>query len=218
VILVGTGVAEDSLELRSAVLRAAQADSLIVAAATTTGTIGAQRTVTYPAAYPNVLPVTDTASGPQGTLSAPVLGAYSIGPSGDGHYRVDGPGVAAAYVAGAAALLRCYRPRLYWAQIRDRLLATAQPGPGGAAGAGVLDPYSAVADLAARRPVAPPEAAAVSIPGPAPADPAVRAAALAGSGLLATAAALAALAVGVRALRRRQRGPESSSAGPDQAV
>jgi membrane-anchored mycosin MYCP len=202
VILVGTGVTEDSPGLRAAVRAAADANSLIVAGFAGTDP---QSAVSYPAGYPQVLSVTDSGAVPGADLSVPVDGAYSLGPAGSGHYRVGGPAVAAAYVAGTAALLRTYRPQLHWTQVRDRLVSTAEPPAAGTAGAGILDPYAAVAGLSTRRPAAAaPAGAAVTLPLPPPGDPAVRAAGIAGSVLLAVAAGLAALVVTVRSARRRR--------------
>ncbi|MDG4795726.1 S8 family serine peptidase [Micromonospora sp. WMMD1082] len=222
VILVGAGVPIDSAGLRAAVAEAVAADSLIVAVATT-GDDGSE--VSYPAAYPQVLAVTGVnvdgapiaagdpsqAGGRQGSvdLAAPAAGGYSIGPAGPGHYRVGGPAVAAAYVAGTAALVRSYHPGLGWSQVRDRLLATAEPPPAryaGALGAGTVDPYAAVSGVVAR-PSSPPtlRGAAVVLPGPPNTDPAIRIAGIAGSMLLAVAAATAAVALTLRSARRRRR-------------
>ncbi|MBB2940609.1 hypothetical protein FB565_000313 [Actinoplanes lutulentus] len=213
VILVGSGVAEDSPALRDAVIRATAANSLIVAAATIAGqqsvTAGQTPPVSYPAAYPLVLSVSEAGadlSGQQVDLIAPAAGAYSIGPTGDGHYRVGGPAVAAAYVAGTAALVRSYHPGLRWAQVHERLLSTAEAPAAGTTGPATLDAYAAVAALTSPRPpAAPPRGGAVTMPMPSPGDPAVRAAGIAGSVLLLGGVVLAALIVTVRSVRRRRR-------------
>nr|WSX47981.1 S8 family serine peptidase [Streptomyces sp. NBC_00974] len=110
----------------------------------------------YPAAYPEVLAVTD--SGPGGAparsastgrvdLVAPGDSVLSTGPSGSGHFTASGPSYAAAEVAGAAALVLGYRPGLTVSQLVHRLESTAyHPGtalPDAQLGYGSLDPVSA---------------------------------------------------------------------------
>jgi hypothetical protein len=73
-------------------------------------------------------------------LAAPGGAVVSIGPRGSGHYIGSGSSLAAAYAAGAAALVRAYHPDLSAAQVASRLVASAAP----AATAPRLDPYGAV--------------------------------------------------------------------------
>jgi hypothetical protein len=104
----------------------------------------------WPAAQPVVLSVVDvdiTGARPTGAvdparadLAAPGDGITGIGPRGRGHYLGDGPSIAAAFTAGAAALLRAYRPELTAAQVTARLTAGAYPAP-----VPRLDPYAALA-------------------------------------------------------------------------
>jgi membrane-anchored mycosin MYCP len=111
---------------------------------------------------------------------------------------------AAAYVAGAAALVRAYHPELRAAQAARRLVDTASRPPGGGRhpqlGWGVLDVNAAVtAEPVA--PVAPSTSAAPVVPAAAAPDPVVRQRL---PGLLAVAGVLLALVaiVSVAVVRR----------------
>lgn len=150
VILVGTGIPIDTGELRAAVQNAVQAGALIVAPVNPQGPSGGRPPAAwYPAAYPDVVGVGDL--GTDGTLPelpipgcdllAPGSGSISIAPVGDGHYAVGGTPVAAAHVAGVAALIRAYDPALPPSAVRQRLLATAESLPRSAP---ALDAYAAV--------------------------------------------------------------------------
>ncbi|KWV33613.1 S8 family serine peptidase [Micromonospora rifamycinica] len=216
VILVGTGVATATPELADAVRAAVDHDVLVVAAVDDrVQQSGGEPPVGYPAAFPTTLAVNaigvDGEAGPvaagAGTdLAAPGAG-LGTAPQGSGHYRVGGPAVAAAHVAGVAALIRSYHPELTQAEVRARLERTAIPAPGDGPdhgfGAGTLDAYAAVAALAPRQ-AAPPVPAPVgpvvlpTAPGPS------RAARVAG--LTALGALVATLLVAAAALTRRGSG------------
>ncbi|WP_432049790.1 S8 family serine peptidase [Verrucosispora sp. NA02020] len=221
VILVGTGRPGTDDRLASAVAEAVARDIVVVAAVDDRSAPPSATAAPpwYPAAFPQVLavggidpdgvPTEDSPPSASVDLVAPATGAVSVAPAGPGHYRVGGPAVAAAYVAGAAALVRSYRPELTQAQVRDRLRLTAEPpsAPGDPRlGAGTVDPYAAVttidptlADTPTREPV--PPAVLASVPAP---DPAVRRAAVATTLLLlSTAVALLSIAVLRRGRRRR---------------
>jgi hypothetical protein len=198
VILVGTAVATEDSRLRAAVAAAVAADAVVVAAVAD----GSQDSPAagYPAADKRVLGVggidaDGTPMQPQTPdLLAPGYGIVAVG--GAGHYQVGGPAVAAAYVAGAAALVRGYRPGLDQAQVRQRLNLTAIAS--GPADAGVVDPYAAVADLAPERASRTPAAryGSLVLPRTRGTDPAIRRALwYAGALLLVTLAVLAAAAV-----------------------
>jgi hypothetical protein len=196
VILVGAAVETDDSALRSAVAKAVHDDALVVAPVAARG-----EDKGYPAAYKQVVSVggVDADGRPsesqRAELYAPGYGIVAVG--GSGHYLVGGPAVAAAYVAGAAALVRAYHPDLDQAEVRQRLLLTAS--------ARTLDPYAAVADLEPERATRTPELrrGAVTVPEPPGTDPALsRSLWYAGALLLATLAVLAAVAV-VRSRRRR---------------
>lgn len=133
-------------------------------------------------------------------LIAPAEGAVSCAPVGGGHYTVGGSGVAAAYVAGAATLLRAYRPGLSPRQVRERLQETARTLPGQP---GAVDPYAALTRLsgtAARNlpPGRPPLAAL-------PAAPAGNRAATVAAAVVAVTLAAAALAGAIAATLRYGR-------------
>lgn len=143
--------------LTSALVYAARHDVLVVAPGVpddlinSSSSIGDQApSVAYwPAARPGVLSVVDvditgarptSAMNPaRADLAAPGQGVTGIGPSGRGHFLANGPSVAAAFVSGAAALLRSYQPRLTAAQVAARLTASAYPAP-----VPRLDPYAAL--------------------------------------------------------------------------
>ncbi|MFF4168855.1 S8 family serine peptidase [Streptomyces sp. NPDC001744] len=126
-----------------------------------------------PAAPPEALAVLDT--GPQGVrpdaappfrhadLSAPGGALMGPGPVGDGKWTASGASFAAAFTAGAAALVRSYHPGLNAAEVRARLLRGAYPGDLPA-----LDPYGAVSGVApgAAPAVAPPPPAPLRLPDP----------------------------------------------------
>ena len=115
----------------------------------------------YPAAYPHVIGV--GAIGPDGNraqtsqvgdyvdLVAPGAGILTAAP-GHGYHQLDGTSFAAPFVAATAALLLQHHPGLTPDQVAERLRATADPAPGGPSsreyGAGVVNPYRAVTELA----------------------------------------------------------------------
>ncbi|GIJ62450.1 S8 family serine peptidase [Virgisporangium aurantiacum] len=184
VILVGTGLAEDNPDLRAAVADAVAHDALVVAPVNdrTRGEAGRPPAAWFPAADPQVLAVGGVAvdgkptevTGPAAGVDvlAPAQGAVVPGPSGIGHYGVGGTGVAAAFVAGAAALVRAAHPELSEAAVRTRLLDTAErPGTGGP---GTVDPYAAATtvDVASGQRTVP-DRPPVSLPEASAGDPAV---------------------------------------------
>ncbi|MFI5635341.1 S8 family serine peptidase [Streptomyces sp. NPDC051664] len=104
----------------------------------------------WPAAWSGVLSVVDVdvtgarpdvgAEPARADLSAPGQGIAGIGPEGHGHFLGNGPSIAAAFTAGAAALLRAYEPSLTASQVAVRLKSSAYPAPQPR-----LDPYGALA-------------------------------------------------------------------------
>lgn len=167
VVLVGAGAARSSGALKSAVAYAQQKDVVVVAGARGPA---ASRAVSYPAAYPKVVSVAAvTVEGaplrPDGgtgrgaadggakvrvDLTAPGDRVLSVGPGG-GHFTGSGDSVAAAFVAGTAALVRARDPQLSSDAVRERLRATAVRGAGAVpdpvTGYGMVDPEGAVGAL-----------------------------------------------------------------------
>jgi hypothetical protein len=157
VVYVGEAVPVGSAALTAAVDAATQHDALVVAPAApdSAPVDGSTRTADptarpyYPAFLPRVLSVEDYGSDggrPDGApnifaadLAAPGDAVVSVGPQGGGHFIGSGSSLAAATVAGAAALVRAYHPRMTAAQVRRQLVASGYPG-----GVPVLDPYAAV--------------------------------------------------------------------------
>ncbi len=148
---------QDDPAVRSAVQEAIGAGVVVVAA------VGNQHDqgdpVPYPAAYDGVLGV--GAIGPTGIrVPSSQVGSYVdiVAPGSEvtaaarvrGHGRYDGTSFAAPFVSATAALIRQYRPDQPAEAVVARILATADPAPGGAwsaeYGYGVLDPYRAVTE------------------------------------------------------------------------
>ncbi|MCB5909031.1 S8 family serine peptidase [Streptomyces pinistramenti] len=166
VVLVGTGAVRSSDALKSAVAYAQEKNAVVVAGATGSSS----RKVAYPAAYPKVVSVAavDVEGAPLGTggstgravadggatarvdLTAPGDRVLSVGPGG-GHFTGSGDAVAAAFVAGTAALVRARDPHLSSDAVRERLRATAVRSAGAVpdpvTGYGTVDPEGAVAAL-----------------------------------------------------------------------
>lgn len=153
-VSASTQAAEPSLV--AAVEYAEQRDVVVVAAAANSAGQGSQ--IVYPAALPTVLAVgaidstgalaAFSQTGPHLGMTAPGVEVVSVGPGGPGHWRGSGTSYAVPFVVGVAALIRAYRPELSAAQVRHRLLTTADhpavalPDP--AYGWGVVNPAAAV--------------------------------------------------------------------------
>jgi membrane-anchored mycosin MYCP len=126
--------------LAGAVRQAVAADIVVVAGVGEDGgTNGAKRTP-YPAAFDGVIGVTavkentlvadDSGRGAYVDLAAPGVQVVST-QRGGGLTVANGTAFAAAFVAGAAALVRSWWPKMTAAEVTKRLLATASPAPGG---------------------------------------------------------------------------------------
>ncbi|MFF9981343.1 type VII secretion-associated serine protease mycosin [Streptomyces erythrochromogenes] len=188
--------------------------------------------VSYPAAYPGVIAVTAvdrrgrkakfSTRNWYATVSAPGVDVVIADPDRS-YYEGWGTSAAAAFVSGAAALVKAAHPDLSPAQIKKLLEDTASDSPAGgrddARGHGTVDPAAALQVAEAMQPeaaVPAPVAAAGPYfgPGPEPVRPPERgarlgapAAAVAGAALLVLAAVLA---------RRPRRGPRGGDAYPAQ--
>ena len=130
--------------LLARLLTRAMADGITVVAA-----YDARRPGHFPASLPGVIAVAEAGaagpSPPPGLLRAPGVDILSTLP-GAGYGFVSGSSIAAAHVAGAAALLLQHAPRLEPAQVATLLRATAVLPASG------LDACRAVAGLLAERP------------------------------------------------------------------
>lgn len=205
VIVVPTITYQKSKTLRRAVERALDADVVIVAAVGEPASDDPPGITPYPAAYEGVIGVgaltrDGVAAGSRvGHIDLVAPGAEIVTTyPGDGLGPAGGSGIAAAHVAGAAALVRAYRPDLPAEEVAQRLFATAAPapeGPGSARyGYGIVDPYHAVADRVAEGEPAPLPAASPLV---VPADVLLRQAAEADSDALASRLAAGTLALSV---------------------
>lgn len=119
---------------------------------------------TYPAAIPGVVAATavdrggrlwsQARQGPEVVVAAPGVGILAA--SSDGTYWTgDDTGYAAAWVAGAATLVRAAHPDWTAGQVVEKLISTARRSSGGGSvgrsnevGFGLLDPLRAVSDKA----------------------------------------------------------------------
>lgn len=156
VINISASTTEQDARLADAVTYAEQHDIVVVASAANTADKG--NPVTYPAAYPSVIAVGAvdehgthadfSQTGPFVSLVAPGVIVFGLGPGGPGQWQGSGTSYSAPFVAGVAALVRAYRPGLSAAQVKHRLLVTADhpaatlPDP--ALGWGTVNPLRAV--------------------------------------------------------------------------
>ena len=149
----------DNARVRAAVARAVAAGVVVVAAVGNAGAPDKGNPDPFPALYPGVIGVgAVSAQGQRAPYSQ--RGEYvDLAAIGDrvtaasraaGHTVVDGTSFAAPFVAGTAALIRQRFPDLSPAQVRERLIATADPAPGGSRsddyGFGLLNPYRALTE------------------------------------------------------------------------
>lgn len=156
VVNISSSTTEQNAQLAAAVDYAQSRDVVVVASAANGAKDGDP--VTYPAAYPSVIAVgaVDQAgkhadfsqTGSFVSLVAPGVAVVGLGPGGPGHWQGQGTSYSAPFVAGAAALVRAYRPSLTAEQVKHRLIATASrppvPVPDPAYGWGTVNPVAAV--------------------------------------------------------------------------
>ncbi|MFD4871140.1 type VII secretion-associated serine protease mycosin [Streptomyces sp. NPDC058412] len=210
---------------------------VVVASAGNGGETGDR--VSYPAAYPGVIAVTAvdrrgkkakfSTRNWYATVSAPGVDVVIADPDRS-YYEGWGTSAAAAFVSGAAALIKAEHPDLAPAQIKKLLEDTASDSPPGgrddARGHGTVDPVAALqaAESMQAEAAVPVPAAAGSTyfgPGPEPVRPPERsarfgapAAAVAGVVLLVLAAVLGRRPR--RGTRGRDRGPVTAPSHPAQ--
>ncbi|MFJ9798773.1 type VII secretion-associated serine protease mycosin [Streptomyces sp. NPDC101145] len=155
----------------AAVQYALSKGAVVVASAGNGGEKGDR--VSYPAAYPGVIAVTAvdrygthasfSTSRWYATVSAPGVDVVIADPDRK-YYEGWGTSAAAAFVSGAAALVRAAHPALTPAQIKKLLADTARDAPEGGRddekGYGTVDPAAAIEAAAALRPGDPKAAAA----------------------------------------------------------
>ncbi|WP_240957364.1 S8 family serine peptidase [Streptomyces chilikensis] len=164
----------------------------------------------WPASAPGVLAVMDYGSGggrPTGAptalsadLAAPGVAVVGNGPEGTGHYLGSGSSLAAAHVAGAAALVRARHPGLSAAEVSRRLTDTAYP-----ASPPRLDAYAALTAVLSDTAGTVPRPPAAELPAEPSRTPRTRAVVVAsvGGGLVLLVAAAAAVIPRGRARRWR---------------
>jgi type VII secretion-associated serine protease mycosin len=210
----------DSPALRDAVQFAQSRDIVIVAAAgNVTDEQQGKEVPAFPAGYPGVIGVAAVDQSGQISdfsnertqiaVAAPGKGIPTTWPGGTYNPGADGTSYSAPFVAGLAALVRAYRPKLTYQQVANRILATAEGTSGVGSGRGMVNPYEAIqaeiSDNAAGA-VAPPKIAVrpVRIDPPPPTDTRTRGIALAVTFGALGAAVLVAIAGAVIPLGRRR--------------
>jgi membrane-anchored mycosin MYCP len=147
----------DYAELRSAVRYAQSKDVVIVAAAGNLKDANQTPRNAYPASYPGVIAVgalnkdgslaTFSNKTTPVTVTAPGQSVISTWPEGTYHLA-DGTSQAAPFVAGTAALIRSYRPRLNYLQVKQQIEQNADGATTQGTGSGVVNPLRAVTFVA----------------------------------------------------------------------
>lgn len=224
VVYVGQALPTGKKELTAAVAHATARDALVVAPAAPDALVADRDEPSgyapaapwyWPAAAPGVVSVTDF--GPDGgrppnapgvlgaDLAAPGDAVVSTGPRGSGHYLGSGASLAAAQVAGAAALVRAQHPGMTAAETARQLTGAAYP-----ASPPRLDPYAALTAVLDEGPGDVPVADPAQVAARAPEGPRYRALFVAGvcGGLVLLLAAVAAAVPRGRARRWRPAGGE----------
>ncbi|WP_307872667.1 type VII secretion-associated serine protease mycosin [Paractinoplanes ovalisporus] len=157
VINLSLVMTEDNLAVRRAVARAIARGVVVVAAAGNKGGPNDGNPDPFPAKYPGVIGVgAITANGVRASFSQrgdyvdlvaigdPVTAASLVA----GHTSQQGTSFSAPFVAATAALIKQRFPDLTPSEVRQRLVATADPSPGGKRnieyGFGALNPYRAL--------------------------------------------------------------------------
>ncbi|MFB4319034.1 S8 family serine peptidase [Actinomadura sp. 21ATH] len=217
-------------ELAEAVRYAQSRDVLIVAAAGNVEKEGGDAGPAYPASYPGVLSVASL--GPDGAraesssvrsrvdLAAPGKGVPTAWPGGGYNPQAEGTSYAAAYVSGAAALVRSRHPHLNQRQVANRIVSTADGNAGAGTGRGMVNPVQAVTAVipGETAPLPRTSPAPAALTAPEPADPRTRTLSAAVTGTALAAAALAALAGVILPMGRRRRWRPGRAAPPAPTV
>ncbi|RZU54317.1 type VII secretion-associated serine protease mycosin [Krasilnikovia cinnamomea] len=155
--------------VHEAVDRALRRGVVVVAAVGNAGGAQGANPTPYPAAYDGVIGVgsigpdglraEDSQHGRYVTVMAAGVGVTMAAPR-SGHAAGNGTSFAAPFVAATAALLKQRFPDLSPGEITRRILATADPAPGGGRsdeyGYGLLNPYRALTETLAPDGAAPP--------------------------------------------------------------
>ncbi|MEV5492287.1 S8 family serine peptidase [Streptomyces bobili] len=220
VVYVGQTLRTGGAELTAAVAHATRRGALVVAPAAPDAVPREERGADgempegpyWPAAAPGALAVVDFGPGGvrqgnaprahQPDLSAPGSEMVSVGPKGSGHYIGSGASLAAAEVAGTAALVRAYHPDLTAAEVTRRLLDTAYPSD-----TPRLDPYAALSLLQDRTTAPAQKPAPALLPPPADPTPHHRSLTIAAVGLTAVLLLAALAAIVPRGRTRNWRPP-----------
>jgi len=149
-------------EMLAAIAYAQQKDIVLVAAAGNEGATTRADKPVFPALVPGVIAVggidqdgrhvSTSNIGDYVDVAGPGYFIEGPAPRGNGYMRYDkgGTSFAAAYVSGVAALIRSQNPKLTVPEVTRRITLTADPPPEGRnneVGAGVVNPYRAVATV-----------------------------------------------------------------------
>ncbi|GAA2427028.1 type VII secretion-associated serine protease mycosin [Actinomadura vinacea] len=203
----------DYAELRAAVQYALQKDVVIVAAAGNLKDQSQTARNAYPASYQGVIAVgalnkdgslaTFSNQTTPVTVTAPGQSVVSTWPQGTYHVA-DGTSQAAPFVAGTAALIRSYHPKMNREQVKRQIELTADGSRGQGTGSGVVNPLRAVTTVARGQAAVANGPQKVKLDQPPPDDPVGRMIALSIAGVTLTAAAGVAVgSVVIPAGRRR---------------
>jgi membrane-anchored mycosin MYCP len=159
IINLSVVMTQDNALVRRAVQQAVADGVVVVAAAGNQGNASQGNPTPYPAAYSGVIGVGAVdANGSRADFSqhGPYVDIVAAGAGvtvatpGSGHTALDGTSFATPFVSATAALILQREPRLKPAQVQRRLIATADPAPGGKRsdeyGFGLLNPYRALTE------------------------------------------------------------------------
>ncbi|MFI7373152.1 type VII secretion-associated serine protease mycosin [Actinoplanes sp. NPDC049668] len=230
VINMSLVMADDDGRVRDAVARAVAAGVVVVAAAGNHGRADEANPRPYPASYPDVIGVGAIgANGVAGDFSqrgdwvdvtAPGV-QVTFAARGSGHARGDGTSYATPFVSATAALIRQRFPTLTPAQITRRIIATADPAPGGRRsdryGFGVVNPYRALTETLGPDRAAAPAPAVVHTEDPAAVALTARRARAQDLSLIVAAAGAGVVALVVVAAAALRRGRRRGWRPPDPA-